>query len=61
MLYKSNVDILTASSLLGHSDVKLTLSIYTHLDEKYKQINISKLNDYINDNFPSLDDTKEEE
>lgn len=61
MLYKSNVDILTASSLLGHSDVKLTLSIYTHLDEKYKQINISKLNDYINDNFPSLDETEEEE
>lgn len=51
MLYKSEVDLLTASSLLGHSDVKLTLSIYTHLDEKYKQINISKLNDYINNNF----------
>lgn len=51
MLYKSGVDLLTASSLLGHSDVKLTLNIYTHLDEKYKQINISKLNDYINDNF----------
>lgn len=48
MLYMSGVDILTAQSLLGHSDVKLTLSIYTHLDEKYKRVSIEKLDNYIN-------------
>ena len=47
MLYKSNVDVLTAKELLGHSDVKTTLGIYTHLDEKYKKINIIKFDNYI--------------
>lgn len=49
MLYMSGVDILTAQSLLGHSDVKLTLSIYTHLDEKYKKVNVEKLDNYISE------------
>lgn len=60
MLYKSGVDLMTASSLLGHSDVKLTLNIYTHLDEKFKQVNISKLNNYINDNYSIQDYSKAE-
>lgn len=47
MLYHSNVDVLTAKELLGHSDVKTTLGIYTHLDEKYKKINIIKFDNYI--------------
>lgn len=47
MLYQSNVDVLTAKELLGHSDVKTTLGIYTHLDEKYKIINIIKFDNYI--------------
>jgi len=32
---------------MGHSDVKITLDIYTHLDEKYKRLNIDKFNNYI--------------
>lgn len=47
MLYLAGVDILTASKLMGHSDVKITLEIYTHLDEKYKRLNIDKFNKYI--------------
>lgn len=47
MLYLAGVDILTASKLMGHSSVKVTLEIYTHLDEKYKKINIQKFNNYI--------------
>jgi len=47
MLYLAGVDILTASKLMGHSDVKITLDIYTHLDEKYKRLNIDKFNNYI--------------
>lgn len=47
MLYLAGVDILTASKLMGHSDVKITLEIYTHLDEKYKRLNIEKFNNYI--------------
>ena len=47
MLYKAGIDVLTAKDQLGHSDVSTTLSIYTHLDAKYKSKNMSKLNRYI--------------
>lgn len=47
MLYFAGVDVLTASKLMGHSSVEITLRIYTHLDEKYKSYNISKFNNYI--------------
>ncbi len=46
MLYFAEVDVLTASKLMGHSSVELTLRIYTHLDEKFKTQNISKFNEY---------------
>lgn len=51
MLYTSGVDVLTASELLGHSNIQITLDIYTQLERKYKQKNISKFNDYIKSNF----------
>lgn len=47
LLYKAGVDVLTAKALLGHSDVKTTLGIYTHLDNEFKMKNISKLNDFL--------------
>lgn len=46
MLYFAEVDVLTASKLMGHSSIELTLRIYTHLDEKFKTQNISKFNEY---------------
>ena len=47
MLYLSEVDVLTAKELLGHCDIKTTLGIYTHLEEKYKKLNIIKFDQYI--------------
>ena len=47
MLYHAGVDLKSASQLMGHSDIKITLEIYTHLDEKFKKINIDKFNRYI--------------
>ncbi len=47
MLYMAGVDLLTTSKLMGHSNVQITLEIYTHLDERYKKLNISKFNEYI--------------
>ena len=32
---------------MGHSDITITLKIYTHLDERFKKINIDKFNRYI--------------
>lgn len=46
--YKAGVDVLTAKDQLGHSDIKTTLNIYTHLDSIYKQHNMNKLNGYLN-------------
>lgn len=51
LLYFSGVDAVTASKLMGHSSIEITLKIYTHLDEQFKQYNISKFNNYLKQNF----------
>ncbi len=47
LLYEAGVDMLTAKELLGHSDIKTTISIYTHLSEKGKKHSIEKLENYL--------------
>lgn len=47
VLHAAGVDVLTAQKLLGHSDVKTTLSIYTHLDDVTAKKDISKLNQFL--------------
>ena len=51
LLYLSGVDVLTAKDQLGHADVQTTLNIYTHLDQEFKDKNIAKLDDYLNNQF----------
>lgn len=58
-LYFSGVDVLTAKELLGHSDVKTTLGIYTHLDKVYKNKNISKYNEYLGGQIGGQDAEKQ--
>ena len=48
ILYDAGVDILTAKKLLGHSDIKTTLGIYTHLSQEKEKLNIDKLNEFLN-------------
>ena len=48
LLYRAGVDVLTARDQLGHSDIKTTLTIYTHLDKLYKERRMDKLNEYLN-------------
>lgn len=36
---------------MGHSDVKTTLAIYTHLDSQHKKKNVSKLNEYLSESI----------
>ncbi len=50
MLFNAGVDIKTAQAVLGHSDVSVTLRVYTHLEEKQKKRSIDKLNGYIENN-----------
>ena len=46
MLYGAGVDLKTAQAQLGHSDVKVTMGIYTHVDENLKNESLQKLDDY---------------
>ena len=47
VLYSAGVDVLTACQILGHSDVKTTMAIYTHLEDSKKKLSIDKLNDFL--------------
>ncbi len=47
MLYHAGVDVLTAKEQLGHSDIKTTLEIYTHLDAVHKRRSMDKLDAYL--------------
>ena len=53
IMYEAGTDVLTAKEQMGHSDIKTTLSIYTHLDKQHKQKNISKLDAYLDGNAGS--------
>ncbi len=46
MLYYAGVDAIEAQKLLGHSDIRLTMNIYTHLD-KNKGTAKEKLNNFV--------------
>lgn len=44
LLYDSGIDPKSAQLLLGHSDYKTTMDIYTHISESRKVIDFEKLN-----------------
>lgn len=47
ILYDSGVDVLSAQKFLGHSDIKVTLGIYTSLSEKRQEKSIENLNKFL--------------
>jgi len=49
IMYMAGVDILTAKNQMGHSDIKTTLEIYTHLDAVHKRKAMTKLDDFLSD------------
>ena len=49
LLYLSGVDAVTARDQMGHSDIKTTLEIYTHLDKKYKIRHMENLDRFLMD------------
>lgn len=51
LLYKSGVDVLTASRLLGHESVVTTLEIYTHLEKCMVKKSIDKFDSYVGEIF----------
>ena len=49
MLYNAGVDIKSAQRFLGHSDINVTLKIYTHLSEQKEQEAIAALNRHLSE------------
>lgn len=47
ILYDSGTGVLEAQRFLGHSDVKITLGIYTHLSEQKTVVASSKINEFL--------------
>ena len=47
MLYYAGVDIKEAQYLLGHSDIKMTLGVYTHLENKNNGSAADKITAYL--------------
>ena len=44
-LYRAGVDIKTAQILLGHSDIRLTMDLYNHIEAESKEV-AEKLDKY---------------
>ena len=47
MLYDAGVDVLTAKELLGHTDIKTTLDIYTHLSKERRLKSVTTFDDFV--------------
>lgn len=47
MMYLAGIDAPTAKQQLGHTDIRTTLNIYTHLDQKHQKRNVQAYNDYV--------------
>ncbi len=43
IMYEAGVDVLVAQEQMGHSDVKTTLAIYTHLNTQHKENDMKKM------------------
>lgn len=47
-LYYANIGVKEAQEIMGHHSIKMTLDLYTHLDNERQKISTEKLNNYIN-------------
>lgn len=49
IMYEAGVDVLIAKEQMGHSDIKTTLAIYTHLSTAHKHKDLSKLDAFLSE------------
>jgi len=47
-LYDAGIDIKSAQEILGHSDFKITMNIYTHIQTERREKNVIKIQDLYN-------------
>ena len=55
ILYDAGVDVKSAQRFLGHSDINVTLKIYTHLSDQKEHEAVSALNKYLGKNTVVLE------
>lgn len=51
MLFDAGIDVKTAQKWLGHTDIKTTLDIYTHLSESRLEKSTAQLTDFLESKF----------
>ena len=49
MLFDAGVDVKSAQRFLGHEDIEVTLSIYTHLTKFKEDQAVSALNEHLDE------------
>ena len=54
IMFEAGVDALTAKDQMGHSDIQTTLSIYTHLSAQHREIQINKLDAFLDAKISNL-------
>lgn len=58
LLYSAGVDVKTAAYLMGHSDVTVTMKIYTHLSEDKKSESTAVLTQYLDSHLTAMQTKK---
>lgn len=53
IMYEAGIDVLVAQEQMGHSDVKTTLAIYTHLNAQHKAHDMDKMDAFLQANSAS--------
>ena len=47
IMFEAGIDAMTAKEQMGHSDIQTTLSIYTHLSSQHKEVQVNKLDAFL--------------
>ena len=47
IMFEADIDAITAKEQMGHSDIQTTLSIYTHLSAQHKDLQVNKLDAFL--------------
>ena len=53
MLYEAGIDVKTAMRYLGHTNISMTMDVYTHISEQHMEEQQDKLISYINKKSPA--------
>lgn len=53
MLYEAGIDVKTAMRYLGHTNISMTMDVYTHISERHMEEQQNKLISYINKKSPA--------